>query len=443
MAWADHLEASALTNATLTAGQQVYYDRNFLRNAVYNLYMMQFAQKRPLPLGKGKQIEFFGWNEIATRQTKLTEGTNPAGTSVTGHNVNRSLETFGDWAQYSDLLAATHIDQGLKGLSTLFGNQAGRTIDLRIMKEVVCNGSHSISADTDAAACGVGLRPGQWHVTESTSTASTASIIYAETAVATGDLIFDDTNDWFAGGLLTSLDGANQGQSRFVYNSVASTNSVYVYPAFENTPAVASTYLFTHPGKKGAAVTANVLGTSDVLTHKVFAITLEDLQTYAAPTYEGGYYIMVVGPTTNRGFMTDTAGGWMGLAQYRGQELYKGEIGKYMGFRVVQTQKPFRCPLPAGTEVTLGPGATSSTDYSLCGTNYAEGGAGHYSLAFGKGAFACTTLAGKKTPKIIAHAPGSSGSVDPLDMQGSVGWKLDFVPAALNARWCVSVVSGG
>jgi N4-gp56 family major capsid protein len=184
------------------------------------------------------------------------------------------------------------------------------------------------------------------------------------------------------------------------------------------------------------------LDTADILTHTIFARTREDLQTHRAPEWGGGYYVFLMGPTTNAGFMTDTDGGWMGLAQYRGQAMFRGEIGRYMGFRVVQTSQPFRCVLPT-TAITGGPGATSSTDYSLTGSNYAENGAGHYSLAFGQQAYGVTKLPGYKKPKIIVHPPGSAGSADPLNRQGTIGWYIPFVPCALNALWCISVVSGG
>lgn len=443
MAWADLAETSQTTTTTLSAGMQTYYDHLFLKSAVPNLHMMQFAQKRPLPEGSGKTIQFFRYNDIPAITTKLTEGVNPAGTLISAHTVNRTLEEWGAWNQNASLVSRTHIDRNLAGLSKLWGTNAGKSIDRRIMNEVVTLGSHSISADADAAACGAGMRPGQWAVTENGTTDSTTNILYANTAVATGDLVFDDTNDWFIGGILTSTSGANYGQSRYVYDSVAATFAVYVYPYWENAPAAGDTFIFTHPGKSGtAAATAHALAATDTLTHKVFARTLEDLQTYNAPTFEGGNYIFLIGPTTNAGFMTDTAGGWIGLAQYRGQELYRGEIGRYMGFRVVQTSQPFRCALPT-TATTGGPGATSATDYSLTGANYAVNGAGHYSLAFGAEAFGVSKLPGPDKAKIIVHPPGNAGAADPLNRQGSIGWYIPFVPCALNATWCVSVVSGG
>ena len=48
-----------------------------------------------------------------------------------------------------------------------------------------------------------------------------------------------------------------------------------------------------------------------------------------------------------------------------------------------------------------------------------------------------------KKYKMLFKGLGSAGSADPLDMQGSVGWKLPFVPATTNALWCVALCSGG
>lgn len=443
MAWADSAETSQSTVSTLAAGQQTYYDKRFLTNAAHNLHMMQFAEKRNLPKNEGATITFYRYNALDTVTSGLTEGTNPAATAVDDHTVTRTIKEWGAWHQYSSLVKDTTIDAGLKGLSALFGNQAGRTIDLRIMKEVVTCGSHSLSCDVNVAACGAGLRPGQWAGSVDGTTASTAALIYANTATsgAMGSLVFDDTDNWFIGGQITFTTGQNYGQTRYVYDSVAAAYSAAVYPSFEFAPAADDEFLFTHPGKSGAAAaTAHALDTADTVTHVPFAMAREDLQTWSAPEFDGGYYVFLIGPTTNRGFMTDTDGGWMGLAQYRGQAMFKGEIGKYMGFRVVQTNKPFRCALPT-TATTGGPGATSNS-YEATGTNYSETGAGHYSLAFGKGAYGVTRFPGMNAPKFLYKKLGSAGAADPLNMQGSVGWKLPFVPCALNALWCVSVVSG-
>ena len=438
----NYVDTYQSTISTLAAGQQTYYDKTFLAQASHNLHMFQFAEKRPLPKNQGATISFYRYNPLAVVTTALTEGTNPTSTAVDDHTVTRTIRQWGAWHQYSDYVADTTIDKGLTEMAKLFGTQAGQTIDLRIMKEVVTCGSHSFS--TAGAASGAGLRDGQWAGSVDGTTASTAAVIYANTATsgAMGSLVFDDTNDWFIGGQITFINGQNMGQSRYVYDSTAASFECGVYPSFDFAPAADDQFLFTHPGKSGAAAaTADVLANTDVITHKHFAMAREDLQTFSAPEYDGGYYVLLVGPTTNRGFMTDTAAGWLGLAQYRGQAMFKGEIGKYMGFRVVNTNKPFRCALAAAA-TSGGPGATSNS-FEATGTNYSETGPEHRSLAFGKGAFAVTQFPGMNVPKMIYNKVGSGGAIDPLHMVGTLGWKVPFVPAALNALWCVAIVSGG
>jgi len=80
MAWADLKESSSATTSTLSAGMQTYYDKVFFSQAVQNLPMMQFGQKRPLPEGEGATIAFFRYNPIAVTTSKLSEGVNPTGT---------------------------------------------------------------------------------------------------------------------------------------------------------------------------------------------------------------------------------------------------------------------------------------------------------------------------------------------------------------------------
>ncbi len=449
MAWTDHAETSQATTTTLSPGQQTHYDQTFLAQASHNLHMFQFAEKRPLPKNKGKTITFYSYNEIPTQTTVLTEGTNPAGRLIGDYTVTRTIREWGDWTQPSSMVRYTTIDKGLTKMAALFGNQAGRSIDLRIAKEVATCGSHALSCQKVAG--GAGMPFGQFQATENGTTASTAALIYAETIVNTGDVIFGSggfgaTDNWMIGGQITFLSGQNYGQTRWIYDSAQAAFSISVSPSFDYAPADGDRMILSHPGKSGTLGTvAQTLAATDIVDHEMFATAREQLQVHSAPIYDGGYYVMLIGPTVNKGFMTDTDGGWMGLAQYRGQAMFKGEIGKYMGFRVVQTNRPFRDVAPV-TSTAGGPGSNSgatTTNYELAGDNYAVNGAEHRSFAFGKGAFAVTHFPGMKTPKMIYNELGSAGSADPLKMQGSIGWKVPFVPATTNATWCIALCSGG
>jgi N4-gp56 family major capsid protein len=57
----------------------------------------------------------------------------------------------------------------------------------------------------------------------------------------------------------------------------------------------------------------------------------------------------------------------------------------------------------------------------------------HATLIYGQDAFGIVKLGGKGTPNIetIIHAPGSSGSEDPLNQRGTIAWKVKHFCAAI------------
>ncbi len=435
MAWAGGVWNATYGVSTdgIGMGMQIYYDKKFLSRVSENLFMEQFAQKRPIPQGGGKQIRFFRYHDIPTLTSTLTEGTNPDPTTVTGHELTRTLEEWGGFSQHSSLISRTHIDRGLSNLSELWGDNAGRTRELRILKEVVTNGCHTIRADnanTGGIASGVkgGLQVG------ATST-STTTVIYSATAALTNDLMI--------GGHITFTSGKNYGQSRYISDnaSAAAESTITVTLPFENAPAAGDTFIVSSPAWSNATtMAADAMDTSDVITHKTMTKLWERLKSTKAAPFSGGYYTFIIGPTVHAGFLSD--GTWIGLQQYtpgQSSKLYNGEIGKYMGFRIVTTTMPFRCTLPT-TVTTGGPGQTNTT-WSTSGANYSETGTGHYSLGFGQEAFGVTMLQGLG-PKIIVKNPGPNDTSNPLNRFSTVGWELPMVPVALNALWCVAVVSG-
>lgn len=441
MAWAGGVwnTTGGTSTGNISMGASlIYYDRRLLRRAAKRLFMWQLGQKRPLPEGNGRQIQFYRYHDIAEVTSVLTEGTNPEPTAITGHEVNATLETFGGFSQQSELLEMTHVDK-LNGLVDLWGDQAGRSIDLRVMKEVVTNGAMQLRADNAAGQAGYGS--GQWKGI-STGTASTTTVIYcADGSFGSTSTNLDQTNDFWIGGAITFTSGKNYGQTRYISDSDGTTKQVTVTLPFENAPANTDTFIISHPGKSAAAPVADAMDTTDPLTHKTFTKTWERLMTYEAAPLEDDFFVIVVGPTAHAGFMSDAT--WIGLQQYtpgQASKLYNGEIGRYMGFRVITTTRPFRAPLPT-TATTGGPGQ-SSTTHVTSGSNYSATGSGHYSLAMGREAFGVSHFPGWNKPKIYVKRPGAQSTDNPLEMYSTIGWKIPFVPMALNSLWCFAIVSG-
>ena len=438
MAWAGGVwNTSGTSTGSISMGMQVYYDKKFLSRVKDSLYMWQFGQKRPIPENGGKEIRFFRYHDLAAVTTALTEGTNPDPTAITGCEVNRTLEEWGAFSQHSSLVSRTHIDKGLAQVSQLWGSQAGRTIDLRTIKEVVANGCHTMRVDCAANTSYAGNAPGVLGPFTVGNTTQTTTVIKANYAAL--------TDDAFNGGHIVFTSGKNYGQGRLVTDceSAAALSSITVTLPFENAPTSGDSFILSHAGMSTTTLAADAMDTTDVITHKAMTKVWEALKIQKAEPYDAGYYILMLDPTSHAGFLSDST--WIPIQQYAGGGgLLNGEIGRYMGFRVVTTTQPFRCALPVPQEATnyYGPGQ-SSTTYATSGSNYSATGTGHYNLAFGREAFGVTHLPGLSSPKIIIKTPGPNDTSNPLNRFSTVGWELPFVPCALNALWCVAVVSGG
>lgn len=175
--------AVEVTTGTLgLAGVKIFYDRTFLRRADVTIVVAPLGQKRDLPKASGKTIEFFRYDDIAISPSgsQLTEGTNPSETAVTGQKLSAVLSEYGNFSKHSSLLKKTHIDKDLAGLVGLWGDHAGRTIDLICQMEVASNGAYPFSADaTGAETAGAFVRAS---VASATSTTVTSADFFSNTA---------------------------------------------------------------------------------------------------------------------------------------------------------------------------------------------------------------------------------------------------------------------
>lgn len=115
-----------------------YYDRLLLDRLEASIVLAQFAEKRPLPKNAGTTITFNRYADIqagsALSAAKLTEGTAPTPINTSSTVVSATLEQYGGFAQPSDVLVMTAIDNQIESLIELFGYHAARTIDTRILE---------------------------------------------------------------------------------------------------------------------------------------------------------------------------------------------------------------------------------------------------------------------------------------------------------------------
>jgi len=169
----------------------------------------------------------------------------------------------------------------------------------------------------------------------------------------------------------------------------------------------------------GAATNyATVGGTDDAMT----ALDILDASTNlrvnnARPS--GGYFTAIMAPEVARDLMNDDD--WLEASKYGSpDQLFKGEVGRYMGVRVVATTNPYR----QNTQHT----------YTAAGTRYSTFVVGDQSY----GGVNLATMSAYSPKMIISQGPDKS---DPLAQLTTIGFKFYYGGAIINANHAVNIYS--
>jgi N4-gp56 family major capsid protein len=169
----------------------------------------------------------------------------------------------------------------------------------------------------------------------------------------------------------------------------------------------------------GAATNyATVGGTDDAMT----ALDILDAATNlrvnnARPS--GGYFTAVMAPEVARDLMNDDD--WLEASKYGSpDQLFKGEVGRYMGVRVVASTNPYR----QNTQHT----------YAAAGTRYSTFVVGDQSY----GGVNLATMSAYSPKMVIAQGPDKT---DPLAQFTTVGFKFYYGGAIINANHAVNIYS--
>lgn len=121
----------------LSPEMKTYYDKNLLQEASPNLVHDQFGQKRPIPEGSGKTIEFRKFSALPKALKPITEGGTPPGNKLNVSSITATVDQYGDFIEQSDVLELTALDNTIIEATKLLGSQAGRTMDTVVRNEIV------------------------------------------------------------------------------------------------------------------------------------------------------------------------------------------------------------------------------------------------------------------------------------------------------------------
>lgn len=139
----------------LSAEMKTFYDRALIKCAEPELIHDQFGQKRPIPKGAGKTIEFRKFSSLPKALTALTEGVTPAGSKYSVSKIEATVSQYGAFIAVSDMLLLTAFDNNMKEIVKILGSQAGRTSDT-ITREVLVQGTNALYANGKSARGNIG-----------------------------------------------------------------------------------------------------------------------------------------------------------------------------------------------------------------------------------------------------------------------------------------------
>ena len=125
----------------LSAEMKTFYDMTLIDEAAASLVHDQFGQKRPIPMGSGKTIEFRKFAALTKALTPLTEGVTPDGKGLTVSTVTATVNQYGDYITQSDVLELTALDNTILEATKLLGRQAGLTLDT-VVRNVLHSGTN-------------------------------------------------------------------------------------------------------------------------------------------------------------------------------------------------------------------------------------------------------------------------------------------------------------
>lgn len=138
------------TSSGLTDEMKTFYSNYLIDLVEPRLVHDQFADKKDIPRGSGKTIEFRKYSPLKKALKPIQEGVTPDGTPMNMSTITAEIYQYGDYITLSDILQLAAIDNNVVQATKLLGSQAGRTLDT-VTREVMAGGTNVIYApDADS-----------------------------------------------------------------------------------------------------------------------------------------------------------------------------------------------------------------------------------------------------------------------------------------------------
>ena len=132
----------------LSPEMKTFYDMKLIQTAEPKMVHDQFGQKRPIPAGNGKTIEFRKFNALPAvpADRELVEGVTPNGQNYGVTAITATVKQYGGYVTISDMLNLTAYDHQMKEIMRILGTQAGKVSDI-VTRDILATGTNVLYAN--------------------------------------------------------------------------------------------------------------------------------------------------------------------------------------------------------------------------------------------------------------------------------------------------------
>lgn len=127
--FADPVAANTTSSPKLKAEIKQYYEKELLKNFKPNLVHLQFGDRKPMPQGNGKKVEFRKIVPLSKSTTPLTEGVTPEAIEMEFSSLEAELKQYGGFTNYTDVLKFASIDPVISTYNEELASQGSLTMD--------------------------------------------------------------------------------------------------------------------------------------------------------------------------------------------------------------------------------------------------------------------------------------------------------------------------
>lgn len=415
MAVYDHIHKTTTAGLRPSVVEE-FIERTLLENMKPAMVHAMDAQKRTLPLNNGKRVKFRKFDPMPAITTPLAEGVTPDGQSLNMTSFTAMVKPYGGYIEVTDEVDLYLIDNVTKEAANLLADQAALSLD---------------TIARDALNAGMNVQYIGSGNDERSDLDNTDILTYAEIKKAVRTLKRNNVKPFGDG----------------YYHAI-------VHPDVVHDLTSDTMWVDVAKYQDKTAVQQNELGT----IYKVKFFESTNAKVFTPQTYVYGAVSSIAANATydaTNKCISYATGSYTGLTHDVAREL----AGKFVNISANSKIYP-ACiekvdPVAGKIYLRWDPAGTAASDWTVAnslsivpyGGGASAGGGKYYpvysTLVYGADAFGSIELAGGGNVEVISKPAGSSGSDDPLNQRGTLGWKVKgFTTVILQDDFIVRIEGG-